>query len=348
MKTGKRTTLKEIAMRAETSTMAVSVVLNGARSNTRVSDSTRSRILSVASGMNYTPNAMARGLKRQRTNTIGVLFNWAGGSAIHSLYSVSVLDGIVAGAAEAGYHVLLYTQAWRNAEASSAAFSDQRTDGVIVIAPEENSDVVSGLVALGLSVAVISSVTAVEGVPYIGIDNRNGVRLALNHLWELGHRRIAYVGHGTSRHSTRERYEGYLAWMSERELPTPDALVMAHQIPENETAALEYLLGNPDCRPTAVLAFNDDVAVKVLDVARDKGLRLPEDLSVVGFDDILAASLTVPKLTTVRLPLFEMGRSGAKLLAARIEGSDRAGFDPAHILVPELIVRNSTVPPSSE
>jgi DNA-binding LacI/PurR family transcriptional regulator len=182
MEKSKRITLKEIAKRAETSTMAVSVVLNGARSNTRVSDSTRHRILDIASGMNYTPNAMARGLKRQRTNTIGVLFNWAGGSAIHNLYSVAILDGIVAGAATAGYHVLLYTESWRNAAVSSAAFADQRTDGVIVIAPNEDSDVISGLVELGLSVSLVSSVTAVEGVPYITIDNRIGVTLALDHL----------------------------------------------------------------------------------------------------------------------------------------------------------------------
>ncbi len=344
MDTGKRVTLKEIAKRAETSTMAVSVVLNGARSNTRVSDSTRHRILSIASGMNYTPNAMARGLKHQRTHTIGVLFNWAGRLAVHSLYAVSVLDGIVSGAAEAGYHVLLYTQSWKNREASSTAFADQRTDGVIVIAPDEQSDVVPGLLSLGLSVTLVSSVTSVEGVPYITINNRLGVQLALNHLWELGHRRIAYVGHGTTRHSTRERYEEYLAWMQEHGLPTPGTSLLANLPPDNEGSVVDQLLESKESRPTAILAFNDDVAIKIMEIARDKGIALPDELSVIGFDDVLIASLSVPKLTTVRLPLFEMGCDAAKLLAGRIEGSDLVNFDPAHILVPELIIRNSTAP----
>ncbi|MBC8138771.1 MAG: LacI family DNA-binding transcriptional regulator [Fibrella sp.] len=344
---GKRITLKDIARRAETSTMAVSVVLNGARSNTRVADATRRRITEIAANLNYTPNAMARGLRRQRTNTLGVLFNWAGGNAIHNLYSVGVLDGIVAGAAEAGYHVLLYTHAWRNAEVSTAAFSDQRTDGVIVVAPEEKSDVIPGLVGIGLSVSVVSAVTAVEGVPYITIDNRKGIRLALDHLWDLGHRRIAYVGPARTRHSTRERYEGYLDWMEERGLPMPDAGMTSRYHLGDQYTALRESLGDARSRPTAILAFNDDIAVEVSEMARGKGLTLPDDLSVVGFDDVLVASLTIPKLTTVRLPLFEMGQAGAKLLVARIEGSDKVGFDPAHILVPELILRNSTAPPAN-
>ncbi len=129
---GKRITLSDIARRAETSAMAVSVALNGARSNTRVSDATRRRTTEIAAHLNYSPNAMAQGLKRRRTRTVGVLFNWAGSHAIHDLYSAAALDGVVKGAA--GYHVLLYTTSWKNAAESSASFSDRRTDGVIVVA----------------------------------------------------------------------------------------------------------------------------------------------------------------------------------------------------------------------
>lgn len=324
--------------------MAVSVVLNGARSNTRVSEATRHRILTVAKGLNYTPNAMAQGLKRQRTNTLGVLFNWAGSQSIHNMYSVAVLDGVVAGAAEAGYHILLYTEKWRSAPASATAFSGQRTDGIIVVAPDESSDVVPGLVHLGLKVSLVSSSTAVEGVPYLTIDNRAGVGLALQHLWDLGHRRIAYLGHGRNRHNTRERFEAYRDWMAECDLPTPDIDLLADQIPGQEEAALTRCLSGPG-RPTAILAFNDDLAVKVLEVARGLGLALPGDLSVVGIDDVLVASLTVPRLTTVRQPLFEMGRKAAELLVGRIEGTDQDHFKPDHVLPPELIVRDSTAAP---
>ena len=341
MTDNKRITLREIAHRAETSTMAVSVVLNGARSNTRVSEATRHRILAVAKGLNYTPNAMAQGLKRQRTNTVGVLFNWAGSKSIHNMYSVAVLDGIVAGAAEAGYHILLYTEKWRSAAVSATAFSGQRTDGIVVVAPDERSDVVPGLVDLGLKVALVSSSTPVEGVPYLTIDNRAGVGLALDHLYDLGHRHIAYLGHGRTRHNTRERFEAYRDWMTAHDLPTPDLEFLADQIPDQEEEGLRRCLSGPD-RPTAILAFNDDVAVKVLEVARSLGIALPNELSVVGIDDVLVASLTVPRLTTVRQPLFEMGRQAARLLIGRIEGTDTDTFKPDHVLPPELIVRDST------
>lgn len=226
MASSKRTTLSDIARRAETSTMAVSVVLNGARSNTRVSDATRRRITEIASHLNYSPNAMAQGLKRQQTKTLGVLFTWAGSRAIHNLYSVAVLDGMVGAAAEAGYHVLLYTTPWESVAESSAIFSDRRTDGIILVAPRESWDVVPGLVDMGVPVVVLSSITQVPGVPYVAIDNRTGVRLALDHLKSLGHTRIAFVGQGLDRTSMRERYETYQEWLSEQGLPFVEEYVL--------------------------------------------------------------------------------------------------------------------------
>jgi LacI family transcriptional regulator len=347
MASSKRTTLSDIARHAGTSTMAVSVVLNGARSNTRVSEATRRRITEIASSLNYSPNAMAQGLKRQRTNTLGVLFSWAGSHAVHSLFSAAVLDGIVSGAAAAGYHILLYTKAWQSAAESSVSFSDRRTDGVIVVAPRESSDVVSGLAALGLPVTVLSSVTDVAGVPFVAIDNQTGVRLALDHLYSLGHKRIAFAGYGLDRISMRERHATYFDWMAEHDLPVRDGYVRDDLRPGNDSGNAEQLhelLRLPQ-RPTAVFAVTDDLASEVLDAARSTGLSVPQELSVVGFDDILLASLTVPKLTTVRLPLLEMGQQAARLLIEVVEEkrnpTDQASKQ-AHIVKPELIVRAST------
>lgn len=339
---GKRITLKEIARRADTSTMAVSVVLNGARSNTRVSEATRRRITEITKSLKYSPNAMAQGLKRQRNYTLGVLFEWAGTHTIHNLYSAAVLDGIVGGAAEAGYHVLLYTTPWKDAAASSPGFSDQRTDGVIVVAPSEHSDVVSGLVGLEIPVAVLSSFTEVAGVPYVAIDNCAGVTLALEHLRTLGHKRIAFAGQGRGRTSMRERHDTFLAWMNEHDLPVPDEHVLRDFYPGTPGNAekLQQLLCLPN-RPTAIFAVTDDIASEVLEAARTVGVTVPEQLSVVGFDDVLLASLTVPKLTTVRLPLVEMGHQVADLLIELIE-ERRASSNHVHIAAPELIVRAST------
>jgi LacI family transcriptional regulator len=345
MANSKRITLREIAHRADTSTMAVSVVLNGARSNTRVSDATRRRITEIAADLNYSPNALAQGLKRQRTGTLGVLFNWAGKRAIHNFYSMTILDGIVEGAAAAGYHVLLYTTAWRSAAESSTLFSDRRTDGIVVVAPQEPGDTVSGLVSLGLPVVVLSSFTEVAGVPYIAIDNQAGVRMALDHLRALGHTQIAFAGHEPSRTSMRERQETYVAWMREQGLSTPDTYFRTAYHPgdtKGNAERLKQLLRSTD-RPTAIFAVTDDLAAEVLDAARGVGLSVPEQLSVVGFDDIPVASLAVPKLTTVRLPLLDMGKQAANLLIEVIEEKSD-DTDYRHITTPELIIRESTAP----
>ena len=348
VKNNGKVTLSEIARRAETSAMAVSVVLNGARSNTRVSDTTRQRILEIAADLNYTPNALAQSLKRQRANTIGILFTWAGPNALHNLYSVAVLDGIVASAGAAGYHILLYTSSWKNALVSSAAFSDRRADGVVVVAPLEQSDVISGLTALGLSVAVVSSIPEVGTVPFVDIDNARGATLALDHLRELGHTRIGFVGYGLDRRSMRERYETYCRWMRQHDLPIQEQWALTNLFPGNRecnTPILETVLRSEN-RPTALFAVTDDLAIEVMERANNLGIAVPERLSVVGFDDLLVASMTTPKLTTIRQPLFEMGKQAASLLIARIEGREEESSGPAHIFAPELIIRSSTAPPA--
>ncbi|GAB4461970.1 MAG: LacI family DNA-binding transcriptional regulator [Armatimonadaceae bacterium] len=325
--------------------MAVSVVLNGARSNTRVSEATRQRILDVAADVNYSPNALARGLKRQRTNTLGILFNWAGSRILRDLYSVEVMGGITQEASNAHYLLLLYTERWRDDASDATTFSDRRTDGIIVVAPEEGSGVIPGLVALGVPSVLVSSAKAVSGVPYVTIDNRRGVTLALEHLTALGHTRIAYAGQGLSRFSFRERHEAFRAWMKEHGRTVPESHVLAGMQTGGSgrnAAALEALLRAPD-RPTAVFASNDDLAAEIMDSARAVGLSVPEDLSVVGFDDVLTASLTVPKLTTIRQPLVEMGAQAARLLIKRIEGEPIT--EQAHVYAPELIVRGSSAPP---
>jgi LacI family transcriptional regulator len=355
-------TLRDVAERAGVNKVTVSVVLNGSNANTRVSEATRQRILTAARELHYRPNAAARSLRQSRTNTLGVLFGWSGAGAMHSLYSAVVFDGVVKGATEAGYHVLLYTDAWHSAEVSSAAFADRRTDGVIVVAPLEGSDVVEGLTALGLPVSVVSTVTGVLGVSSVDIDNRAGAALALDHLWALGHTRIAYVSYHAVRRGLRERRDGFLAWMGAHGIPVPDGYVMDEFIGSAETGAnadevaqLGRLLRLPPAeRPTAVFAANDDLAAKVLDAARTFGLSVPGDLSVVGFDDILIASLTTPKLTTVRQPLYEMGGYAARRLAERIAArgasaestADTPDYSPpslmANIITPELVIREST------
>jgi LacI family transcriptional regulator len=351
VETGGAANLRQVAARAGVSVSAASAVLNAPQANTRISEETRRRILGVAAELNYTPNAVARGLKQRRTQTVGVLFGWSGQRALRSQYSVSMLDGVVEGAGDSGYHVLLYTKRWHDAAAAAAAFADQRTDGVVVVAPPDDPDSVPTLIAGGRPVVVVSSVPGLPDVPYVTIDNREGAAIALEHLRSLGHTRIAYATTARNRHSLRLRYDAYRSWMAERGLAVPDAHVLdalpasdgtPDDLPRRVAALMRLPAGE---RPTALFAATDDLAARILDALRGAGFAAPGDLSVVGFDDVPVASLTTPKLTTVHQPLFEMGRLAARLLVARIEGREEATGGPAHVLNPQLVVRESTTAP---
>ncbi len=327
--------------------MAASVVLNGARSNTRVSDVTRRRIIAVASELNYSANAMAQGLKRQRSNTIGILFSWAGPSTLHSSFSMAVLDGIVAGAATKGYRILLYTEHWEDAATSTKVFSDSQTDGVVLVAPYENSDVVPSFLAMNVPVVLLSSATTLPNMDFVHLDDRHGVFLALEHLHELGHSRIAYVGSGHQRYSIRKRYDSYCDWMSQHSLSIQDDYIIKELDDGSNTERVNRLaewLQQPN-PPTAVFTVTDDIAAEVLEAARSVGIRVPEEMSVVGFDDSVVASLAVPKLTTIHYPVFEMSQQATHLLIESMERK-REGIQKheGHIISPTLVVRESTAP----
>jgi len=215
---------------------------------------------------------------------------------------------------------------------------------VIIIAPNEASDIVPALVSLESPMVLVSSVSSVPGIPYVTIDNSNVIALAMEHLTALGHTRIAYIGGGTGRHNLRERFEGFQRWMDLHHLPLPAHYLLGELEPDVcdiNFAALSALLDGSE-PPTAVLASNDDIAIQMMQVARSRGVSIPEQLSVVGVDDVLAAALTTPKLTTVRQPLFEIGNRAAQILTDRIEG--REGISTS-VILPNLIVRESTAPP---
>lgn len=333
----------------------VSYVLNnGPRP---VADETRERVLDAIRRLDYHPNAMARGLNRGQMHTVGVLFGNVDQAVITNTYAAAVVEGVLAASAEAHYSVTLFTSRWE--DAGRSAFRDRRTDGVLVVAPLSVSDVVSGLAALGSPLVVVSAPSGVTGVPYVDIDNLAGGRLAGEHLLALGHTRVAFLG-GTEQHADVPiRREGFLQAMAAGGVSIPPQYLPegSYDIPKAHRIA-RALLTLPD-RPTAVFAGNDTVAVYLMEAARELGLRVPQDLSLVGFDDLPAATLISPALTTVRQPLREMGVLATRLLIGRINermlsvGSPASGADHiaddgpplAHIFSPELVVRRSTAPP---
>ncbi len=339
----KAPTLRDIAESAGVSLFTASVVLNGSRSNTRVSPVTRQRIQEVANSLGYFPNAAARGLARRRMNTVGVLFAMIEPvGALTNPYAGAVLEGIVAAAFPFGHNVTLYSEPWKDSPENAARFRDGRTDGVILVAPTAESTVVEKLSALGIALVTIAHMADRYGVPSVDVDNVAGIRLACEHLLTLGHRRIAHLTGDPDMVSVPVRRNAFLDALTQGNGILHEGYIQVCGYDGRGAAeALQAVMSLSE-PPTAIVAGNDSIAVKALRTAQEQGLRVPAELSIVGFDDTPTATWVVPGLTTIRQPLREIGAKALELLIDRIE--EQAIPAKTHLLPPELVVRGSTAP----
>jgi len=349
-------TIRDVARESGVSVATVSYVLNnGPRT---VAPATRDRVLDVVRRMNYHPNAAAQRLNGRQMRTLGVVFGCIETDIVTNPYAAMVLQGIVSAAAQVRYNVTLVTVPWEGAVASAPAFNDSRTDGVLVVAPETDSDIVQGLAALGIPLVCVSGPSRVPGVPFVDVDNTRGGRIGAEYLISLGHERIAYLGGDENHADVPARRRGFVAAMAAAGLsPLPEYLLPGTYEPPRARESARRLLQLPR-RPTAVFAANDTLAIILLEAARELGLRVPEDLSVLGFDDLTAASLVSPPLTTIRQPLAQIGACAARLLIRQVETGEEADEGalmetacggvpmPGGVLfTPELVVRGSCAAP---
>jgi len=335
-------TIYDVARESGFSLATVSNVLNnGPRP---VKPETRQRILAAMRRLDYHPSAMARSLARRRTHTLGIFFGVVEASTIVlNSYSADVLQGVLIAAAEAGFNVTHYTNRWRDAEHSLADFRDQRSDGLIVVAPTTDSDMITTLATIRLPLVAVSWPSERGGVPSVDADDRAGTRQAVQHLLDLGHRRIAHLMGHANLVSAVARRDTFLEVMQEAGLtPEPGFVLPGQYSVESGRENAMRLLTCPK-PPTAIFAGNDEIALGVLETARELGVRVPEQLSLVGYDDRPAAALVSPHLTTVHQPFIRIGEHAANLLVRRIEGEEIAPI--THWLTPELVVRDSTAPP---
>ena len=338
-------TIKDIARACNVSTATVSYVING---KSTLLPETRERVMRKMREMNYHPSAVARGLTNKRMNTLGVLFDSVGSEiAIWHPYTSGILQGIVAASAEAGYNVTLFTEMWRSAEMSLPKLRDRRTDGLVVVAPPGDTDILPSLKSAGLKVVTVSSESAVFGMPCVDVDNAAGVHLAVEHLREIGHQRIAFLGGELNMFSAIIRQAAFRSALQAARLDAVPEYLAASSYQDPAAAEREAirLLSLP-VPPTAIVAGNDQIAIATLKAAHGLGVRVPQQLSVVGFDDIPDAALMQPALTTVRQPLLEIGSQAARLLLRTLSGETV----PIECLLikPTLVVRSTTAPPSPQ
>lgn len=331
-----RTTIREIANQAGVSIATVSRVLNGRGD---VSDETRDLVSRVIRENGYTANRNARGLSAGRTGLVGVVV---------PLVFPAYFAYILAGAAEALFErdlqiVLSPTGNEYAREVSVFNRLHGVTDGSLIILPEESSEELERHLDNGFRFVVIDPLMQLdERIPSVSAANTSGADQAMRHLLQLGHRRIAHITGPKGWLATEDRRRGYRAALAAAGT-LPDPGLEAEAIPEIDSGrdAATALLALPD-PPTAIFAFNDNIAIGAVQAARARGLRVPDDLSVVGFDDVEHATIVTPALTTVRQPLAEMGRTAVSLLSRLME---RQSLETLHVeLATRLVVRDSTAP----
>ena len=329
-------TIRDVARRAGVSIATVSRVLNKSAS---VSDVKRQRVEAAALELGYTPNPAARSLLGQSTGGIGVLLPYVAGD-----FFSEFLQGIDR-ATQEHRRFLMISSSHRNPNEFRAALSglDKRVDGLLVMSTELAYDDLRDELLENVPVVFVNTRVDSPECDVINFDNEAGGRAAATHLIEVGHRRIAVVKGPEEAHDSQARFQGYRSALKAHGIPYDEALVFpgdyTHQAGFD---AVSRLLALPE-RPTALFAFNDYSALGALRAANEAGLAVPDDLALVGFDDIPLARFTSPPLTSVRVPLRELGERAIHRLIARINGEDGP---PEQVMLPvEVVPRASTGAP---
>ena len=326
-------TLADIAREAGTSPSTASRALSG---RGYVSRQARERLLAVADRLGYVPNASARTLKQRSSRVIGVVV-----SDLSNQFYARLAAGIEQTLREADYQMVVLGDNSEGAEelAGARTFLAMRAPGVIMT--PVGSDAGELLRDQGVAVVEVDR-RLTAGCDAVVIDNEAGARAATAHLLALGHRRIALLGVDTDWTTDAGRLAGYRAALEAAGLPSDDRLIVRVPVHVAAEERIDALLR--DEWPTAIFAANNQLAEQAWRLIRSRGLRLPDDLSLVGFDDLPWMQMVDPGLTVVEQPTLELGRCAARLLLRRLESPSLA---PAvECLQPELLVRGSTAPPT--
>jgi LacI family transcriptional regulator len=328
----KPVTIHDIAREAGVSPSTVSRVLNG---TVPVASSKRDAVLAVVEKLNYRPNVIAQGLARGRTAAIGVVTQ-----SVASPFYGEILRGVEQGLLGSGYHSVFASGNWLT-EQELAAFdllSGRRVDGLVVL-PGTISDEQLRRSAEELPLIVVGRRIAGLESQCLYIDDERAAYEATCYLIELGHQRIAHIAGPETHHDAVERRRGYLRALSEAGLPHDEQLVVAGDYTEQSgLLALQSLLSRNTIF-TAIFAANDQMAYGARLGLYRHGIRVPEDVSLVGFDDLISSAYTTPPLTTVRQPLIELGRAASEAVLALLNGQT----PPQQTFSTSLIVRESAV-----
>ncbi|MEW6047417.1 MAG: LacI family DNA-binding transcriptional regulator [Bacillota bacterium] len=338
---GRVVTLRDIAARVGVSVTAVSRALNG---HPDVSEATRQRILEAARQLNYRPNAAAKTLATQRSHLIGVYFLGEGPVRFSHPFASQVVDGILEGLAAAGYDLLVFGAGLFDSKPSFLELAAHRQlDGAIFLGLRTDDPRWGELTRLPFPICSVDVPVEAPRAVCVGCDHIEGARLAARHLVELGHRDVAMVNGHRWAPVSWERLSGFTAGLQQAGVELPASRVLEGDFTEPSGYQLALGLLSVTPRPTAIFAASDLMALGVLRAARELGIAVPAELSVVGYDDIEDAARAVPALTTIHQPRHRVGLAAAQSVVQLIERGDATSASRV-LLRPQLVVRASTGP----
>jgi len=326
-------TLREVAARAKVSIGTVSAVING---SALVKEKTRNQVLKVVRDLNYRPNRLARSLRTKKTLSIGLII-----SDITNPFFPEIVRGAEDVAKKEGYNIILCNtdEDVTTGISSLNLLREKRVDGLILVGGVVPTEEIKELQEEGFPTVIVEREFDGLKLNTVLVDSKAGAYEATLHLINLGHRRIGFISGPLNRPPSLGRFEGYKLALKESGIGWDDSLVKEGDFRFNGGhRAMIQLLHRPQL-PSAVFASNDLMAIGALEAIKSQGLSIPEDIAVVGYDDIPEASYTSPSLTTVALPKRRLGATAMELLLKILAGEEKTS---QRIVLPtKLVIRKS-------
>ena len=334
-------TIKDVAATANVSTATVSNVLHG--KDALYTPATAHAVWTAVRELGYRPNRIARSLVRRRTETLGVVVEKPHGRLTSNTYMIALLDGFLEYAVNAGFQVKLFSMFMKDPHVALAQLDDGSVDGLALFAPPEDSPVLAWARTSHPPIVVAGSVPPDSQLPSIALDDREAAYQAVRWLIAQGHRQIGLLTGPREQWSALRREEGYRQALQEAGLDyRPEWRCVGGYTAESAEAGAAELISAP-LPPTAILCWNDWIALGALKTLRKHGLRVPEDISLLSFDDIEPGHWVTPPLTTVQQPTHAMGSKAAEILIRQIQTGKRE--EGVFLFTGTLVVRQSVAPP---
>lgn len=326
-----------VAQRAKVSTATVSRVINGTAT---VSPKTAERVREAIEALNFFPDINARALGSGRSGLYGLII-----SDITNPYFPELVKSFEDIAVEHGQDILIANTDYdpKRMEECVIRMLQRKVDGVAIMTSEMAEHLLKTFNSRKIPVLFMDTPRAFKAASVVRVDYNAGIRLGLQHLLDLGHRQVSFISGPLHLNSARQRVDAFTAMMKEQGLPVEAHMVQEsdHRVEGGRTAMQRILDGGR--RPTAVMASNDLTAIGAVGALYDAGLRVPDDISVMGFDDIALCAYVQPALTTIRVPRREMAATAFRALyRKRDEPLTKRAAKREHIILPDLVVRAST------